>query len=883
MTPLELVLDALRGRGMDVADRPKGGNYQCQCPAHHDGTGMDCSLSVKEGDNGAVLLQCFAGCRAEEIVASLGLKMADLFPKKERAGRRKSGGDGVKKPTEKPVDTRKLPAVPEDVREFLSRKVKREPGPKLTPIYDYKKAAKSYKYVDEDGKRLIVSERFETTTFEAEGVDPESGDEVLYLGPWGSDEEPKRAKTFRQHRFAPNGWKMASLDGGYYELKGKVWLFTGVSDPDGIPSASCEWFDTARRVVYRLPEVRKAAEEGGRTCFIVEGEKDVESLVGLGFCATCNPMGAGKWVPEYNLSFDGFSTIVIWCDRDKPGYRHALQVRENLLPVVADVRIVEGLSGKDCTDHLDAGHRCEEFRSLSVDDVDARIAFIDSLPAPLPVTHKAEVGDSGEPPSAEKGSNGLSHASVGAFSTLKDFAHMAADVSEPRGSGGWLAPWFAPLTDAGNAERLIDKLDHTVKWSAEREQWLTWDSTRWLWDRTGGAPIRQHVIDMARRLRQENSKEEKLVSHSRSMESANGVNNCLSLLKSIPGVPIVTDDLDLNPTILPCENGEIDLKTGELHEARREHLMTRRINVAYRPDADCPQWIGLLKKAIPDVNYRQFLHRWLGYCLTGLTVEQKLLFIYGPPQTGKSTIVQTVTRILSEYYETIDRKKLMMTRMAESEIPAWLAKLKGARMVTAVECKDSDRLDSSMVKIMTGNEDITARYLHQNEVTYRPQFKLIITGNYRFQFEGDDSAIARRILEMTLDQRVAPEDVDPYLDEKLWAEREGIFAWMVEGARLYFKDGLCVPGDMPEKIKEYQKDMDFIGQFIQEKLEVIEGGQIGATDLFELYKDWAKDNNEWKMSMRTFSGKMRGRVESKRITTGVIYVGVRRRVEVVPM
>lgn len=879
MSPLERVLAAIEGKGLRVGVPTRRGEHACQCPAHADG---EESLNIRESDNGSVLVHCHARCTTEAIVRALGLAMSDLFPEKERSSRRRSATDGVKKATEKPIDTRKLPDVPEDVKEFLSRKVVRPAGPKLTPIYDYKKPTKKYFYKDEDGHQLICSERFETMVFEVEGVDPD-GEDVLYQGEWEFDGKPKRAKTFRQCRFAPNKWRINSLDGGWFEVRNKVWCFAG-SDPDACPSGQAEWFDTARRVVYHLQELRKAAEEGGRTAYIVEGEKDVESLERLGFVATCNPMGAGKWMPEFNLSFEGIQTVIIWCDRDLPGYRHALTVRENLLPIVGDVRIVEGVEGKDATDHLEAGRHAHDFRVLSVDDVDARIAFISSIPAPLPVTHsKKEVG-SGEPPALPEGGNSYPDANQGIFSNQAGFEHFGASLLQAGGGErDWSAPCFAPLTDAGNAERLYAKLGGTVKFCAEREQWLTWENSRWKFDRTGGAAIRQHVINMARTMRDLNKDNEKFVAHCRSLESANGVNNCISLLKSVPGVPVVPDSLDLHLTVLPCANGVIDLKTGKMIEPDREMLLTRHIDVDFVPDAEAPKWGEFLQNAIPDPAYRRFLHRWIGYCLTGLTREQKLLFIYGPPRTGKSTLVQTITRIMSEYYETVDRKKLMMTRNAESEIPAWLAKLKGARLVTAVECKDSDRLDGSLVKIMTGNEDISARFLNQNEITYRPQFKLILTGNHRFQFEGDDSAIARRILEITLDQTVDDASLNPDLDEELWEEREGILAWMVEGARLYFQGGLCIPGDMPEKIKEYQRDMDFIGQFIEERLEAVEGAQIASSDLFKIYCDWAKDNNEWKMSQKAFAGKLRGRFDSRRLEQGVVYFGLRRRPEIVPM
>src|SRR5262249_23186215 len=55
---------------------PEGAGYKAHCPAHNDGTP---SLSVSEGDDGRVLLYCFAGCETESVVDAIGLTMADLF------------------------------------------------------------------------------------------------------------------------------------------------------------------------------------------------------------------------------------------------------------------------------------------------------------------------------------------------------------------------------------------------------------------------------------------------------------------------------------------------------------------------------------------------------------------------------------------------------------------------------------------------------------------------------------------------------------------------------------------------------------------------------------------------------------------------------------
>jgi hypothetical protein len=101
---------------------------------------------------------------------------------------------------------------------------------------------------------------------------------------------------------------------------------------------------------YRLQDVIASD-----TVFVVEGEKDVDRLAGLGFAATTNPMGAGKWAPELNRWFDGKKVYVI-PDNDEPGLRHARDVATQLLPHAAEVRLLElpGLAEKqDVSDWLD--------------------------------------------------------------------------------------------------------------------------------------------------------------------------------------------------------------------------------------------------------------------------------------------------------------------------------------------------------------------------------------------------------------------------------------------------------------------------------------------------------------------------------------------------
>lgn len=132
-----------------------------------------------------------------------------------------------------------------------------------------------------------------------------------------------------------------------------------------------------RRVLYRLPEVRRAVAQG-EPVWVTEGEKDADALCAVGITATCNPGGAEKWRPEYSQSLHG-AVVKIVADKDEPGRKHARQVAQSLQGIAHQVVIVEAREGKDASDHLAAGFSVDQF--VTVEDAqpmpDPLDAFVD--------------------------------------------------------------------------------------------------------------------------------------------------------------------------------------------------------------------------------------------------------------------------------------------------------------------------------------------------------------------------------------------------------------------------------------------------------------------------------------------------------------------------
>ena len=134
-----------------------------------------------------------------------------------------------------------------------------------------------------------------------------------------------------------------------------------------VPKASGGWswsVKDVRRVLYRLPGL--VAADATKVVFIPEGEKDVDRLISLGFVATCNPGGAGKWKKEYRELLRD-RPVAILPDNDDVGQKHAQAVAKSLTGIAKAVKIVNppGLPPKaDVSDWLDAGGTRDQLAEL---------------------------------------------------------------------------------------------------------------------------------------------------------------------------------------------------------------------------------------------------------------------------------------------------------------------------------------------------------------------------------------------------------------------------------------------------------------------------------------------------------------------------------------
>ncbi|WP_406237522.1 toprim domain-containing protein [Nocardia sp. NBC_01009] len=277
------------------------------CPVHEgDGHHHNPSLGVRyDPQQGKTMVRCWARCNDEEVLDRVGLRVRDLWDR-------------------------------------LPERTNPQPGPARRPFAAGGRPARPAANVVSPVEKAILAAHFPLPTKRDLGGqtgEPQAVDTYVYRWPNGRVEgavvrlhtphEEGHAKSFYQRRWT-----------------GTEWVNTGFAP-----------------LPWQLGDVREAIDTG-RELYVCEGEKDVQRARAAGQLATCNAMGAGKWSDEHARWLRGIGRVIVVADRDRPGYRHAAKVADTLADRVGEVRVMQARSGKDLSDHFDAGYDLSELEPV---------------------------------------------------------------------------------------------------------------------------------------------------------------------------------------------------------------------------------------------------------------------------------------------------------------------------------------------------------------------------------------------------------------------------------------------------------------------------------------------------------------------------------------
>lgn len=427
------------------------------------------------------------------------------------------------------------------------------------------------------------------------------------------------------------------------------------------------------------------------------------------------------------------------------------------------------------------------------------------------------------------------------------------------------------LTEHGNSERLVARHGRDLLYCDPWARWLAWDGKRWKPDE--GRRIEALAMDTVKSIYAEAADEpnaarrKALAEWAQRCETGHHVRQIIALSRH--RVTVLPDQLDVDPWLFNVRNGTLDLRTGELREHDRADRITKMAPLEYNVGAECPQWLQFLDVVLAgNEGLIGFMQRMTGYALTGITSERCLFILYGGGFNGKTVFIETLRGVFGDYALRTPAETLLSKR--GDSIPNDVARLKGARLVTASETEDNRRFAEAFVKDLTGGDTITARFMRAEFFEFRPECKIVLATNHRPVVRGTDDAIWTRLRLVPFTVTIPEQDRDPQLRDKLIAESAGIMAWAIKGCLQWQQSGLAPPDEVTAATKAYRSDMDVLGAFIDDCCQLWDNATTPAADLYERYKAWADQSRERPMTRRVFGLRLkeRGLDNSKRMSSG---------------
>lgn len=433
-------------------------------------------------------------------------------------------------------------------------------------------------------------------------------------------------------------------------------------------------------------------------------------------------------------------------------------------------------------------------------------------------------------------------------------------------------------TDLGNAQRFIEHHSRNVRYCHKWAKWLVWDGKRWRVDESAAVyslakQTVQSIYGEAQRITDE-ERRKAVAKWAVYSEQLSRIEAMIRLAAVDASIAVDPNELDSDPFLLNVPNGTVDLRTGILRPHSRRDLITKLAPVNYKADAVMPsieQWLQEIMRESDDLIH--FIKRALGYSLTADTREQVLFICYGTGANGKSTLLSLFQEMMGDY-ATSTNASTLMARRADA-IPNDIAALKGARFVSAMEVEEGQRFSEALVKRLTGNDRISARFMRGEWFEFDATFKIWLAVNHKPTVRGTDKGIWRRIRLIPFTVSIPEEKQDKTLFARLRAELPGFLKWTVEGCLEWQKFGLGIPDEVRQATDTYQSENDIVGQFIGEKCLVQESVSARSGQLYDVFKSWCQSNGEHERSNKWFSDRLAEKgFQKKRRNDGAQWTGL---------
>jgi putative DNA primase/helicase len=386
--------------------------------------------------------------------------------------------------------------------------------------------------------------------------------------------------------------------------------------------------------------------------------------------------------------------------------------------------------------------------------------------------------------------------------------------------------------------------------------WFRWDGGRFVQDKEKA--LYQAAIDAAEFIVQTPANDDQ-VKWAQSSVNKDRIVNAITIAGTDPEVQVQALEMDSQPNDLCTPKGIVNLQTGEIREAdRRVDLVTRQTTVSPNK-VDTPLWDTFLKDVLQDPERIAYLQELLGASLFGDSRFHVLPVLVGSGANGKSTLLDVVAGILGDYAATMPENFLLDA--SNTTHPTEIARLRGVRFAMASETRPDGKFNESRVKMLTGGDTLSARFMNQNFFDFKPTHTLFLAVNHLPAVKSGGDGFWRRLrkidFNITIPSEKRRENFAQLMVDK---EGAGILQWIVDGAVRVTTQGFNEPESIRLATLTYRHEEDHIAKFIDERLVLAATGTATKTSVFNAYRDWCIDNGEKFITQNAIAREIRSRL-----------------------
>lgn len=308
-----------------------------------------------------------------------------------------------------------------------------------------------------------------------------------------------------------------------------------------------------------------------------------------------------------------------------------------------------------------------------------------------------------------------------------------------------------------------------------------------------------------------------------------------------------TDTLTPDPFVVNVKNGLLDVKTGVFRQHDPGFLSIVQLNCTYDAKADCQIFLRFLNEVLPPENV-SLIQEIFGYCLLPVTVAQKAFILFGPGQSGKSTVLSVLENMLGRQNVSNVEWQDLSDRFKTALLFGKLANIAADLPERAIE-------DAAMFKAIVGEDSITAERKFKNPFSFKPFARLLFSCNRLPRSRDQSSAFYRRQIIIPFTNTIAPENVDKNLKDKLCRELDGIFTWALAGLQRLMENNFTFSENDTTKAQteRYKLENSSALAFIAEHCVVNPAYHVRRERLYQEYKKFCEENGFKYASQRNFN------------------------------